>query len=153
MNRFCLGFLLTASIGLGGCQLNIQAPNLDSETQAQFYIQAIAQGQQAYYKANGNFASSLDTLALNFDLETPDYRYNLVSEGKNNHRTIITATAKTENLPSYAGIVVMNTTQETLDAVANFCQTTEPSKVAPVFPDAVSTDRIVDCPPGSIPMQ
>jgi type II secretory pathway pseudopilin PulG len=153
MNRFCLGFLLTASIGLGGCQLNIQAPNFDSETQAKFYIQAIAQGQQAYYKANGNFATSLNTLALNFDLETPDYRYNLVSEGKNNNRTVITATAKTDNLPSYAGIVVMNTTQESLDAVGNFCQTTEPSKVAPVFPDTVSTDRIVDCPPGSIPMQ
>ncbi|MEC4806483.1 MAG: type IV pilin-like G/H family protein [Jaaginema sp. PMC 1079.18] len=153
MNRFCVGLFLSSLLGLGGCQLNIQAPKIDGETQAKFYMQAIAKGQQAYYQANGNFASSLDTLALDFNLETPDYYYSLVSEGKSSHRTIITATAKVDNLPSYAGIMVMETTNESLDAIANFCQTVEPSKIAPVFPSQIPTDRIIDCPPGSVPVQ
>jgi hypothetical protein len=153
MNRFCVGLSLGSLLLASGCQLNIQTPNLDSETQAKFYIQAIAKGQQAYYKANGSFAHSLDTLALNLDLDTPDYRYIVVADGNDQHRTVITATAKTDNLPSYAGIVVINTTNQSLDAVANFCQTAQPSKVAPIFPDAIATDRIVDCPPGSIPVQ
>lgn len=150
----CAKTLLALSpLLLASCQLSIQAPNFNSEDRAKFYLQAIARGQEAYYKANGHFASSVDKLSLDLNLETPEYRYAIVSEGEKAERITMTAAAKAEGLPSYAGLLVVKPSQSGVEAVANLCQTERPSKTPPVFPQQLDPTRALECPPGSVPAQ
>jgi len=143
----CLSPLLLAS-----CQLLVHAPHR-GENQAEWYIEAIAKGQESYYKMNGNFASSLDKLSLNFNLETEDYRYSLVSEGEKAQRVVVTAAAKLDGLPSYAGIMVVNPSDESVEATLNACKTIEPSRIPPVFPPTFLPGQELNCPPGSETVQ
>lgn len=153
LSRWGRSLLFLSPLVLASCQLAIEAPKLDGEERAKLYIQAVARGQEAYYKANGNFASSFEKLAMNFNLETKDYRYSLVSEGEKAQRVVMTAAAKVDGLPSYAGIMLVNPSSESLEATINACQTTEPSRTPPVFPSQLAPGRELDCPPGSEPMQ
>jgi hypothetical protein len=146
-------FLVLSPAFLAGCQLSLQAPDLSGENQAKFYLNAIAHGQQAYYKANGHFASSADKLSIDLNLDTPEYRYAIVSQGEKAERIEMTAAAKTEGYPSYAGILVVVPNANGVEAVANLCQTETPSQLPPVFPQSLEPTQVLNCPPGSIPAQ
>jgi Type IV pilin-like G and H, putative len=153
LSRLGKTLLVLSPLFLAGCQLSIQAPNLSSEDRAKFYLQAIARGQETYYKANGHFASSVDKLSINLNLDTPEYSYAIVSEGEKAERMTMTAAAKIDGLPSYAGLLVVKPSQSGVEAVANLCQTDGPSKTPPVFPQQLDPSQVLECPPGSIPAQ
>lgn len=144
----CLSPLVLAS-----CKVSLQIPKLDGEQQAKFYIQTVARGQEAYYKTNGELSASLKELAIDFKLDTPDYKFAMLSHGDPTHSVTMTATAKKENLHSYAGIVYGKKEGENYEAVANMCQTEQPSKTAPKLPTEPILNQELDCPTGSIPLQ
>jgi hypothetical protein len=136
-----------------GCKISLQIPQLDGEQQAKFYLQTVARGQEAYYKTNGELTASLEKLAIDFKLNTPEYKFTILSHGDPTHSVIMTATAQKENLHSYAGIVYGKKAGDNYEAVVNMCQTEEPSTTAPKLPTQPILDRELDCPAGSIPLQ
>ncbi|MBE9114985.1 type IV pilin-like G/H family protein [Lusitaniella coriacea LEGE 07157] len=147
----CLLFL--SPLLLASCQFRFNANAWDSESQAQLYIKTLAKGQEAYYRANGKFANSADKLSINVNVDTPEYKYSIVSEGDRAQRVIMTAAAKVEDLPSYAGILRVNATENEVDATVNMCKTESPSTIPPRFPDRVIPGGELNCPPGSVPVQ
>jgi hypothetical protein len=113
-----LGFgLLLFPLALAGCELQfsltpleeIPLPNQTNPTE--IVMQGMIIGQQAYYQANGHFATSAESLAIDFKLETPEYRYSLITEGEFAQTVVMQAAAKTAELPSYAGVVTVNLTE------------------------------------------
>ncbi|NEO28453.1 MAG: general secretion pathway protein GspH [Kamptonema sp. SIO4C4] len=145
--------LLLTPVVLAGCQLNLQMPTPTGEDQAKFYLQAVARGQEAYYKANGEFASSADSLNLDFKLDTPEYDYTLLSHGDHPYSFEMKAFAKEEGLPSYTGVVYIEATQEEVNAVANLCKTEHPSPTPPKLPLKPQPEQALKCPIGSVPVQ
>ncbi|WP_204102528.1 MULTISPECIES: type IV pilin-like G/H family protein [Spirulina sp. CCY15215] len=146
-------FLCLSPFILASCQVNLQIPKLDGEQQAKFYIQTVTRGQEAYYKNNGELTASLKELAIDFKLDTPDYKFVVLSHGDPTHSVTITATAKKENLHSYTGIVYGQKEGDNYQAVVNMCQTEQPSTIAPKLDTKPITSKALDCPSGSIPMQ
>ncbi|MEL7034988.1 MAG: type IV pilin-like G/H family protein [Cyanobacteria bacterium J06592_8] len=140
---------------LTGCQLSISLPELEdispfeSSNQASFVMQTMATGQQSYYQANGRFANSLDTLAVDLNVETGEYRYKLVTVGESAQTVVMTAAAKTEGLPSYAGVVTVGQTEGGVVAFANICRTDEPSTEPPPLSTTPIPGEGLKCPPGS----
>lgn len=144
----CLSPLVLAS-----CKINLQIPEMDGEQRAKFYIQTVTRGQEAYYKTNGELTASLEELAIDFKLDTPEYKFTILSHGEPTHSVTMMATAKQDNLHSYAGIVYGTKEGDNYEAVVNMCQTEQPSKVAPKLPTKPIANKELDCPPGSIPVQ
>ncbi|WP_413163620.1 type IV pilin-like G/H family protein [Capilliphycus salinus ALCB114379] len=151
--------LLFSPLFLTGCQLNISIPELEemspfeSSNQASFVMQTLTTGQQAYYQANGRFASSLETLSLDFNIETAEYHYKLITVGDSAQTVVMTASAKTEELPSYAGVVTVGQTEGGVMAFANICQTDEPSTEPPPLATTPIPGEGLKCPPGSSPVR
>lgn len=151
MNRFLALCSCLLPVAIAGCQVTLQMPT--GENQAKFYINAVARGQEAYYKANGEFANSIEQLNLNLMVDSPEYKYLARSYGEPTHSILIEATAKQDNLRSYAGLVYLKSTNEQVDVIINACQTTEASKSAPSLPTTPIKTTALDCPPGSEPMR
>lgn len=136
-----------------GCQIKLQIPPLDGEQQAKLYIQTVARSQKAYYQTNGELTASLEKLAIDFKLNTPEYKFAILSHGDPTHSVTMTATAQKDNLHSYAGIVYGKKEGDNYEAVINLCQSEKPSKIAPKLPTQPILDRELDCPSGSSPWQ
>ncbi|MCW6036568.1 type IV pilin-like G/H family protein [Spirulina subsalsa FACHB-351] len=141
---------LGSLVFLASCQLNVQIPPLDSGDRAQFFLKTVAKGQEGYYKANGEFATSLEKLSLNLKLDTPDYRYDLVSYGEPAESLIMTATAKEEGLESYAGVIYIQQNESEVNAVVNLCKTSTPSKTPPQLSPQPQPGQELKCPDGSV---
>jgi hypothetical protein len=145
--------LCLSPLVLAGCQVSLQIPKLDGEQQAKFYIQTVTRGQESYYKTNGELTASLEELAIDFKLNTPEYKFAILSHGDPTHSVIMTATAKKETLHSYAGIVYGKKEGNNYEAVVNMCQTEKPSTTAPKLSIKPISSQELDCPLGSIPIQ
>jgi hypothetical protein len=147
--------LLLLMLGLTGCELNFSLnliedlPLLNETDQTEMVMQGMMVGQQAYYQANGYFAASPESLAVDIQLETQDYRYSLVTEGELAQTVVMTAAAKTAELPSYTGVVTMNITEGGAVALANLCKTDYPSTEPPRLSTPVQIGEGLKCPPGS----
>lgn len=154
-----LRFFFLSPLLLTGCQLSFSVPSLeelvpfDGDDQASFVMNAMATGQQAYYEANGYFANSVENLSANLNLETTEYRYALTTEGDYAQTVVMTAAAKVEGLPSYAGVVTVGQTEGGVIAMANICQTDEPSTEPPPLSPTPIPGEGLKCPPGSSPVQ
>lgn len=150
--------LIFSPLLLTGCQLSISIPELEemspfeSSNQASFVMQTMTAGQQAYYEVNGQFASSLDSLSVDLNVETGEYRYQLVTVGDSAQTVVMTAAAKTGELPSYAGVVTVGQTEGGVMAFANICKTDEPSTVPPPLSTTPIPGEGLQCPPGSSPV-
>lgn len=147
------GVLCVSPVLLTSCSLNLSLPQWDESTQAGLVMQAIATGQQNYYQANGQFANSIQGLSLNANLETGEYRYSVDTEGQYAQTVVMTATAKQEGLPSYAGVVTVNQTEGGVMALANICKTDQPSFEPPPLSSTPTQEDGLKCPPGSSPVQ
>lgn len=159
-SKSAMGKLLIFSpLLLTGCQLSISIPELEdvspleSSNQASFVMQTMTAGQRAYYQANGHFTSSLDTLAVDLNVETGEYRYKLITVGDAAQTVVMTAAAKAEGLPSYAGVVTVGQTEGGVMAFANICQTDEPSPEPPPLSTTPVPGEGLKCPPGSSPVR
>lgn len=151
--------LLLFPLGLSGCELQFslkpleEIPLLTQTDQTEMVMQGMIIGQQAYYQANGSFATSAESLAIDFKLETPEYRYSLISEGEFAQTVIMQAAAKTAELPSYAGVITVNLTEGGASALANLCKTDYPSTQPPQLSTNPTFEQGLKCPPGSSPVR
>lgn len=144
---------------LTGCQMDfsslmedIPSLNLGSSDRAPLMMKAIATGQQAYYNNQGYFASSVQGLSGHLNLETDSYQYAFKTEGETAQTVLITAAAKTEDLPSYSGMMTVGKNNGGVIMMANLCKTDTPSKIPPVLSSTNVTNQGLKCPPGSSPM-
>lgn len=155
--KLVLGLLLLSPFALTGCMLRVSTPNGDTDSadanQAKFYIQAMTKGQQAYFLTHGELAGSIEKLSIGIDLETESYRYQL-SKGEQDKSAVMTAAAKTPDLPSYTGVVYLNRDAAGVTALANMCQTDRPSTEPPKIQLTPNPGESgLECPPGSQPVQ
>ena len=152
--------LIFSPLVLSGCQINISLPEISlpeledisqfvSSNQASFVMQSLTAGQEAYYQANGYFADSLETLSVDLNVETGNYRYTVVTVGDSAQTVVMTAAAKTEDLPSYAGVVTVADGEGGVMAFANVCRTDEPSTEPPSLSITPVPGRRLRCPRGS----
>jgi hypothetical protein len=154
LKKLGLGLLLL-TLGLTGCELKFslnpieELPLLNETDQTEMVMQGMMVGQQAYYQANGEFATSAERLAIDIKLETPEYRYALITEGELAQTVVMTAAAKTAELPSYTGVVTVNITEGGAVALANLCKTDVPSTKPPRLSTPVTVGEGLKCPPGS----
>ncbi|MEM8640315.1 MAG: type IV pilin-like G/H family protein [Cyanobacteria bacterium P01_G01_bin.54] len=148
-NRFSL--LCALPLLLGGCQLSLQMPT--AENQAKFYIDVIAQSQTAYYKANGEFANSIEQLDLNLKIDSPDYQLKATSHGDPTHSILAEAAAKRDDLHSYASLIYLKASEEQVDVLVQACKTEVPSKRPPMLTTRPRRVNALDCPEGSVSVQ
>jgi hypothetical protein len=74
LRKWLSGVLLVTPVLLTSCSLNLSVPQLNESDKAEFVMQTMTSGQQAYYQANGQFANSIQGLSLNASLDTGEYR-------------------------------------------------------------------------------
>lgn len=154
LKKVGLGLLLLPLL-LTGCELQFSLksiedlPLLNETDQTEIVMQGMIVGQQAYYKANGNFAATPESLAIDIKLETQEYHYSLTTEGELAQTVVMTATAKTEELPSYTGVVTVDITEGGAIALANLCKTDLPSSQPPRLSTQPLPGEGLKCPPGS----
>lgn len=153
LRKWVSGVLLVSPILLTSCSLNLSLPKFDESNKAEFVMQAMTTGQQAYYEANGQFANSIQGLSLNANLDTGEYRYSVNTEGQYAQTVTMTAAAKQEGLPSYAGVVTVNKTAGGVMALANICKTDQPSTEPPALSSTPVPGEGLKCPAGSSPVQ
>lgn len=153
LRNWVSGVLLVAPVFLTSCSLNLSLPQLNESDKAEFVMQAMTTGQQAYYEANGQFANSIQGLSLNANLDTGEYRYSINTEGQYAQTVVMTAAAKQEGLPSYAGVVTVNKTEGGVMALANICKTDQPSTEPPALSSTPIPGEGLKCPAGSSPVQ
>ncbi|MGL5081089.1 MAG: type IV pilin-like G/H family protein [Microcoleaceae cyanobacterium] len=154
-----LALVILAPAVLTGCEVSFSVPKpedipgFQGENQASFVMNAMAAGQEAYYEANGHFSSSVESLAINFNLETEDYAYSIVTEGDYAQTVVMKAAAKLDGLPSYAGVVTVGQSEGGVMAMANICKTDKPSTQAPDLSPTPVPGEGLKCPRGSSPVQ
>jgi len=147
MKKAIWSLLGAAPLMLAGCMLDVAIP--DGSNQAEFYIKALSEGQQTYYQLHGQFANSIENLAVNLNLDTEEYSYSLVSSREGTDRVEIVAATKKPELPSYTGVILMKKTSDGASAVVNVCQTENPAAPPPVMPASSNFEDFLKCPPGS----
>ncbi|EDZ92902.1 MAG: type IV pilin-like G/H family protein [Limnospira sp. PMC 1291.21] len=150
--------IFLAPIVLTGCQVDFSSvlediPGWRSSDRAPLMMKAIALGQQTYYQNQGYFASSLHGLSGNLNLETDSYQYAIRTEGETAQTVFITATAKTDDLRSYSGVMTVGKNDGGVVLMANLCQTDTPSKVPPLLSSTPVPSQGLKCPPGSSPVR
>lgn len=95
-------------------------------------IGAINRAQQLFFLENNALASTIDELGLNLKLESENYAYSLTNDQS---KSLVTATAKTDELKSYTGAVfLVQEANGSMTTVALTCQTDAPSKTPPASP-------------------
>ncbi|HBB34719.1 MAG TPA: hypothetical protein DDZ80_19970 [Cyanobacteria bacterium UBA8803] len=124
------------------------------QAEAQQYIDAVNLGQVAYYIAHtSKFAPTMDELGLGIPAETDNYRYQIVFQGNDTRKVIITAQAKDSRLKSYAGAVFIFSIGEAATAISGICETNEPSTSPPAWPTPpLRPTSGVLCPEGAHPL-
>ncbi|HEY9829715.1 MAG TPA: type IV pilin-like G/H family protein [Stenomitos sp.] len=129
--------------------LETQKTNARQSVVKQF-LTILSQAQQAYYLKNGKFAADVEELKIVTNLETQDYRYQIVPQKDNKQSVMITAIAKKAELPSYTSAVFVTQVDGKTMTTAQICETEKPSTLPPampVFPTSRSLN--VQCPVGS----
>ena len=153
LKKWLSGVLLVAHVLLSSCSLNLSLHEVNESDKAQFVMQTMTTGQQAYYQANGKFANSIQGLSLNANLDTGEYRYSVNTEGQYAETVLMTAAAKQDGLPSYAGVVTVSHTAGGVMALANICKTDQPSTEPPALSSTPTPGEGLKCPAGSSPVR
>lgn len=135
---------------------NVQVTELENEkgkagsNVAEQYISILTKAQQAYYLKKGKFAADMEELSIITNSETEYYRYQMVRQGENGDRVMITAQAKTSELPSYTGTIFGSTINGKITTVAGICATNQPSTSPPTMPKPPNSGSLeIQCPPNS----
>lgn len=109
-------------------------------------IGAINRAQQLFFLENNALASTIDELGLNLKLESENYAYSLTNDQS---KSLVTATAKTDDLKSYTGAVfLVQEANGSMTTVALTCQTDAPSKTPPASPQLNGSQPV--CSAGSL---
>lgn len=75
------------------------------EDEVKTYMAALTQVQQARYREQGKFASTIEEVSIGLKTETEFYRYKFIPQKDDTKSVMITAEAKNAELPSYTGAV------------------------------------------------
>ncbi|HEY9608937.1 type IV pilin-like G/H family protein [Allocoleopsis sp.] len=114
------------------------------------FLTILSQAQQAYYLKNGKFAADVEELKIATNLETQDYRYQIVPQKDNTQSVMITAIAKNAGLPSYTSAVFATKVNGKTTTTARICATEKPSTSPPTMPAPPASGSLdVLCPAGS----
>lgn len=110
------------------------------ESEGKLYVSSLIQAEMAYFLANGKYGRAIDQLGTGFQPETENYRYEIVSDA-DTQWVGVRGLAKRLGLKSFVGIV-FTVTEKTGPFVlmAKVCQSKEPTRLPPRFPDLVATD-------------
>jgi hypothetical protein len=114
------------------------------------YMSALTQVQQARYREQGKFASTIEDVSIGLKTETDFYRYKFVPQKDDTKSVMITAEAKTAQLPSFTSAVFATQVNGKTTTVAQICATEKPSTKPPAMPSAPTTaSSEIRCPAGS----
>lgn len=114
------------------------------------YIKIINQSQEEYFQKQGKFAADMEELGVVTNLETENYRYQIVPQGDRTQSTMLTGTAKNADFPSYTSALIVTTIKGKQQVVAVTCQTDQSSMTPPTMPVVSKSDRTqFECPAGS----
>jgi type IV pilus assembly protein PilA len=120
------------------------------ESSGRLYLSSLSRAQQAFFIEKGKFSSTIDDLALGIKAEDNNYLLQIVDTQPKS--VTMTATAKQDNVKSFAAsvFVVGNTGNETTTFMV--CSTDSPSKTPPtgITAPKSETDKPT-CPTGSSP--
>ena len=120
----------------------------------QQFLTVLNQAQKDYYLKHNKFAANIDELGIITNLETEDYRYEIIPQEDNTQSVMITATAKTEEFPSYTSAVFATQVDGKKTTKSQICQTEKPSTSPPAMPASPQKEAgEVQCPRGSRPLQ
>ncbi|MEH2038356.1 type IV pilin-like G/H family protein [Nostoc sp.] len=107
-------------------------------------IASINRSQQATYLEKAAFTNTIEELGLDLKSETENYSYNLTADSSN---SLVTATAKIDELKSYTGAVFVVQENGETTTVAVTCETNAASKTPPQSPQLNGSQPV--CPGGS----
>jgi hypothetical protein len=117
---------------------------------AEQYLTILGKAQQAYFLKKGKFAASLEELGIISSAETELYRYQIVPQGDRTNSVMITAQAKTAEVPSYTGTVYAAQINGKRTPLTVICATNRPSTSPPTMPNITNSNAsAVQCPAGS----
>lgn len=135
-----------ASQSGAGIPLIIGAGDPDqSSTETLPILQALTQQQLTFFSSNKRFATDLRELNAQAQADSPNFTY-MTTGG--DRQAIVTATAKTDGLPSYTSTVAMVKDEAGADVqITGVCITTQPARTAPVRPRL--DGQQVRCPDGA----
>jgi hypothetical protein len=129
-------------------------PNMEKSAnnpEAETIIKSMNRAQQAYFIEFNKFAKTIQELQMGMNSESENYRYRVISQGKNNQRVVQTATAKKPDLKSYTGIVFLKKTNGEILTNTAICATVKPATKPPAIPKIpTKAAQEVQCPAGSI---
>ncbi|MEW6496659.1 MAG: type IV pilin-like G/H family protein [Cyanobacteriota bacterium] len=123
--------------------------NESREAEGRINIGAMNRAQQAYYLEYSKFATTIEDLGLGINPESENYRYQLLPQGNQRERVMITAQAKRPELKSYTGAVVAVKQNGEDLTVTGICETDEPSSTPPAMPTHRKGTGEFLCPAGS----
>lgn len=120
------------------------------EDEAKKYMSALAQVQQAHYREQGKFATTIEEVSIGLRTETESYRYQFLPQGDEKQSVMITAVAKKSELPSYTGAVFATKVNGKSTTTVQICETAKPSMSPPAMPVAPREGSLkIQCPLGS----
>jgi hypothetical protein len=126
----------------------------DRQRVVQQFLTILNKAQKDYYLKHNKFAASIDELGIITNLETEHYRYQIVPQKDNTQSVMMTATAKTEELPSYTSAVFVTQVDGKKATKSQICQTEKPSTSPPVMATSPQKEAgEVQCPVGSRSLQ
>jgi hypothetical protein len=112
---------------------------------AKLDINSVNRMQQSTFLEKQAFATAIEELGLAVKSESENYTYSLTADQS---KSLVTATAKTDELKSYTGAVFpVQEADGSMTTVAVICQTDAPSKTLPALPQLQGTKPV--CPTGS----
>ncbi len=123
------------------------------ESSGKLYLMSLARSQQAFFlETNGKFSSTIDDLKAGIKAEGKYYLFQIVDTQPKS--VSMTATAKQDNVKSFATSVFVVGSGATEETVSTVCGTDVPSKTPLTGITAPKTEKDKPtCPAGSSPVQ
>jgi type II secretory pathway pseudopilin PulG len=131
--------------------VQLESPTQTKQKVAIQYVSLVNKAQQDYYLQKGKFATDVEELGIITNLETENYRYQILSQSDRTQRAIVTAEAKKDaEVASYTGAVFATKVDGKMKAIAVICETDSPSTSPPGIPTILSSKPTeFQCPAGS----
>lgn len=151
----CLGFGAIVVIGILAA---IALPSFlnqatkAKQAEAKTYVKATIRSQQAYYMNNNSFADSYPKLKIGIATDTPNYSYNILSQGKNSNSAFVTAQGKNPELKNYVGGVfaIKKSGSKDVVTISGMCETNIPGATISEMPKLdINAGNQVICPEGT----
>ena len=146
----CLSFIVIGILAAIALPSFLNQASKARQAEAKAYLGSITKAQQAYYVEQGNFATSINKLALSLNLDSENYSYQITPQSPNNKSVIITAKAKKTDLKSYTSAVFAIKEGNEIKTIRGICESDRASTTPPAIP-LLSSNKlsIVKCPAGS----